>query len=308
MHRSTAALFLPLVLLLAGCLSYHAGPLPGEPEEGTFLDIDGARIHYVEVRPEEGEPKATLVLVHGFGASLHEWDILLATLKARGYRAVALDLLGHGWSSRPEGGDYSIAGQAALVLKVLERLKVSEFVAVGHSWGSAVALQLTLSAPERVRRVVLYNGMFYDDQQPVMFAWARAPVMGEVLFGAFYGERSDEKLEFGFYAPERFVTERTVEQIEALMERPGTNAAALATIRSIRFADLEPRYREVAQPVLILWGREDRVTPVSFGERMLHVLPDADLVVLPRCGHLPMVEVPRASSKALLRFVAEGGS
>jgi pimeloyl-ACP methyl ester carboxylesterase len=307
MLRRPIILLLPL-LLLAGCLSYHAGPLPGEPEDGTFLEIDGDRIHYAEVRPEEGEPRATLVLIHGFGASLHEWDILLATLKASGYRAVAIDLLGHGWSSRPEGGDYSIEGQAALVLKVLDRLKISDFVAVGHSWGSAVALKVAVEAEERVSRIVLYNGMFYDDQQPVMFAWARAPLMGEVLFGAFYAERPDEKLAFGFYAPERFVTETTVEQIEALMKRPGTNAAALATIRAIRFADLEPRYREIQKPVLLLWGREDRVTPVGFGERMLHVLPDADLVVLPRCGHLPMVEVPRAASKALLRFMAESGS
>ena len=60
-------------------------------------------------------------------------------------------------------------------------------------------------------------------------------------------------------------------------------------------AELEARYREVKAPTLLLWGREDRVTPLRFGERLLSELPDARLEVFPRCGHLPMVEVPHAS-------------
>ena len=86
---------------------------------------------------------------------------------------------------------------------------------------------------------------------------------------------------------------------------PGTSAAALAAVRGQRYALIEDRYREITAPVLLLWGREDKVTPLVVGERLVSELPDARLQVYARCGHFPMIEAYAASTRALADFLAE---
>jgi haloalkane dehalogenase len=309
-----AALFAAVGALLAGCLSWHPGALPGEPADATFAQLGEVRLHYVDVRPRQapapdagesvGAPRGTIVLLHGFGASSGEWGLLVPVLADAGYRVIAPDLLGHGWSSRPDA-DYSIAAQAHRVLALAEALGVAHFDVVGHSWGSAVALDVVRQAPERVRRVALYNGLFFQDQRPALFGWVRAAGMGELVVGAFYVERLEDKLAWAFFDPERALTQTAVERAEAELARPGTRAAALAGLRALDLAELERTYSGLTQPVLLVWGREDAITPLEYGERLANQLRDARLVVVPRCGHVPMVEVPHASSAALLRFLEE---
>jgi pimeloyl-ACP methyl ester carboxylesterase len=194
------------------------------------------------------------------------------------------------------------------VVALADQRGVDQFALVGHSWGSAVSLAVAMAQPKRVSRLALYNGMFFQDQQPVVFWWARAPVLGELIYGAFYPDRQDEKLAFAFYDPERHVDEQTVEAVERLMDRPGTLAAALEGVRAMDYTELEERYGTVRQPVLIMWGREDRVTPLDYGERLQNRLPNARLVVYPQCGHLPMIEAAGATTSELLRFLEEGQS
>jgi len=301
---------LPALLLLAAlalgtgaCPAFHAQPLPDAPEDGRYLDLGDTHVHYEDTPPAPGvRPRGVVVLVHGFGATLREWSGLVPVLAAAGWRAIAVDLRGHGWTSRPDG-DYSLDGQAQLVVDLLDRLGVDRFALVGHSWGSAVALTITDKVPDRVRRVALYNGMFFRDQEPVIFAWSRVPALGEIIYGVFYSERVDEKLAFTFYDPEAWLTEDLVEGAEALQDRPGAAAAALATIRALDLEALEPVYPTIRQPVLLLWGREDQVTPLVWGERLSNLLPDARLRVFPRCGHLPMVEAARPATREVLEFL-----
>ena len=290
---------------LPGCLAFHAQPLPSPPEGATFLDIDDTRVRYIDQPATTGLDLGTVVLVHGFGASTTEWLQLIPALNDAGFRTIAMDLRGHGWSTRPDG-DYSIEGQATLVLDLLGRLDVDGFSLIGHSWGSAVALQTLLQARDRVDRVVLYNGMFFDDQQPTLFDWARLPGLGEVIYGAIYPERVEDKLAFAFYDPAAHITEDIVDQLHASMARPGTLAAALAGVRAMDYAPLEAAYASIDQPVLLLWGREDEVTPLEYGERLQNQLPNAQLIVIPRCGHLPMLEVPVRTSGEVVRFLEAG--
>ena len=305
-EETGCATFLALCLFTTvGCMSFHPGPLPGEPKDATFLKVAGTRTHYIDAPPKTEEPKGTVVLIHGFGASLTEWAQLIPVLNKEGWRVVALDLRGHGWSGRPNA-DYSIDAQAQLVLALLDELKIARFAVVGHSWGSAVALQIVNRAPARVTRVALYNGMFFNDQQPVVFQWARVPLVGEFIVWAFYHERADERMAFAFYDPEKHVTEDIVERLSEYIQRPGTLAMTLAGIQAIDYEALELVYPSIQQPVLLLWGREDEVTPFAYGERLANMLPNARLKVVPRCGHLPMVEVPTVTSTALVRFLGEG--
>ncbi len=290
------ALRLLLALLASGCLSHHTGPLPGEPRNARFADVGGARIRFTDV----GEGPA-VVLVHGFASSLDVWPDVVKALQKR-HRVIALDLKGFGWSDRPEG-DYSPAAQAQLVIALLDKLGVEKASFVGHSWGASVVLTLALRTPERVDRIALYDAWVYEAQLPTAFLFARADGVGEAIFGLFYDQRADDKIALAFYDPDA-VPQALVDEVEEQLERPGTTAAALAAVRGQRYEDLEKRYREIRQPVLLLWGREDRVTPLDIGERLSKELPHAELVVFPQCGHFPMIEARHPSTRALAAFLA----
>ncbi len=284
--------------IAGGCLAFHQGPLPGEPGDATFAQVEGARVRYVDAGPRDAP---AVVLLHGFASSIETWLPLLPALE-RDHRVLALDLKGFGWTDRPEG-DYSPEAQARLVFALMDARGIRRAAVVGHSWGASVALAMALAAPERVERIALYDGWVYEEQLPTFFHWSRASGIGELLFALYYDQRPDEKLELAFY-DRRYVTEELVEAVERALERPGTKAAALAAVRGQRFVELQARYRELEQPALILWGREDRVSPLSFGERLSKELPHARLVVFPQCGHFPMIEAAAPSTRELLDFLA----
>jgi uncharacterized protein (TIGR04551 family) len=284
-----------LLCVLAGCPSFHAGALPGAPADATFVDADGIHVHYREY----GSGPA-VVMIHGYGASLESWAAI-APVVATHHRVIAVDLKGFGWTSRPDG-DYSPAAQATLVWHVLDKLGVDDVAIVGHSWGTSVALAMAVEHPERTRRVALYDAYVYDDQVPSFFRWAQLSGLGEILFGLFYDERIEDRAPLAFY-DERWVTQARVDRVERDMDRPGTTAAALAVARGHHFAALHEKLVSFTKPVLLLWGAQDQVTPVSFGHRLVNELRDATLHVYEHCGHIPMVEARNASTRDLVEFL-----
>jgi len=284
-----------LVALVAGCPSFHAGPLPGAPSDATFVDVDGVHVHYRET----GSGTA-VVLLHGYGASLESWAGVAPDVAAH-HRTIAIDLKGFGWTSRPDG-DYSPAAQAELVWHVLDKLGVDDVAIVGHSWGTSVALSMAVAHPERTRRVALYDAYVYDDQVPSFFRWAQLSGLGEVLFGLFYTERIEDRAPLAYH-DERWVTQARVDRVERELDRPGTVAAALAVARGHHFAALHRQLATFAKPVLLLWGADDQVTPLGFGHRLVNELANAELKTYPRCGHIPMVEARASSTRDLVAFL-----
>lgn len=279
-----------------GCAgSFHQGPMPGEPKDASFLEIEGTRVRYTD--QGEGPP---VVLLHGFASSLETW-LTVAPILEKKHRVITLDLKGFGWTDRPDG-DYSPATQARLVWGLLDARGVEQTAVVAHSWGSSVALSMALSQPQRVSQIALYDAWVYEEQLPTFFLWSRSPGVGEALFGMFYKERPDEKMARAFF-DQRYVTHALVQDVERALDRPGTVAAALAAVRGQRFAEVQKRYRTIQQPTLLLWGRDDEVTTLPFGERLSLDLPHARLVVYPRCGHFPMIEAASSSTSELASFL-----
>jgi pimeloyl-ACP methyl ester carboxylesterase len=295
---SRAHLLVASLLALFGCSpAFHRGALPGEPRDARYAEVAGTRVRYVD----EGKGPA-VVLLHGFASSLDNWKRVRPALRTQ-HRVLALDLKGFGWSDRPEG-DYSPRAQAQLVRAFLDKRGVDDVAVVGHSWGASVAMQLALNDAKRVRRVALYDAWVFEEQLPTAFHMARTPGIGELIFGAFYDERIDEKMASAFF-DRRHVTEAFVEEVERGLERPGSTAAALAAARSQHFDQVQQRYPKMDKPTLLIWGREDRITPLHYGERLARTLPAAKLVVYPRCGHFPMIEAAAESTRELRAFLAQ---
>jgi pimeloyl-ACP methyl ester carboxylesterase len=296
--------WLVVIFGITGCLSFSPGTPAGAPKDATFLRVADTTVRYLDV----GQGPA-VVLLHGFASSMDNWNAVIPELK-NNHRVIALDLKGFGYTSRP-AGDYSPQAQARLVLELLKERGVESFSLVGHSWGSSVALQIALMAPEKVDRIALYDAWVYAEQLPTFFWWSRASGVGETLFALFYNERPADKISSAFYDP-TIIDQRFVEAVEESLSRPGTRAAALEAVRGQRYEEWQEDYKKIEQPTLLLWGREDAVTLLKFGERLERELPNAELVVYPRCGHFPMKEAQTASTKRLVEFlaptIADGGA
>lgn len=286
------------VMSLFGCAGFYRGSLPDAPKDARYLDIGGVNIRY-----ETAGSGPAVLLIHGYGSSLDIWKADVMPRLAHRHKVVAIDLKGFGFSGRPPG-DYTPAAQARIAWAVLDKLGIRDVALVGHSWGASVVLRMALQKPARVRRIALYSAYVFEEQVPSFFLWARAGGIGEALFSLYYRERVEERVALAYYN-QSFVTQARIDRVERELARPGAVAAALATARGQRYAAVQRRYKTIKVPVLLLWGENDVVTPLPFGQRLYSLLPNARLKRYPRCGHLPMVEEASASTMDLARFLAE---
>jgi pimeloyl-ACP methyl ester carboxylesterase len=284
--------------LVSACASFQTGPSETLPDHERVTIAGRGQLRVLEVNP--GAPK-TVLLVHGYGASSASYKPVMKTL-GESLRVIAVDLPGFGKSDKREG-DYSPEALADVLAQILDQKGVQRAHVVGHSWGCSVALAFALRHKDRLDKLVLISSFVYDDQLLPMMRWTRASkASGDALYALFYRQLIGERLYLNFRDPQ-LVTEAVVDDVEASMARPGAVAAATQAARGMHFDRLETEYKKVEAPTLIVWGRDDRVARLPFGERLARDLPKAQLVVLPSCGHIPMWECTGETTLALKGFL-----
>src|SRR5262245_57293299 len=148
----------------------------------SFAEVDGMRIHYQEFG-EDNNP--VMLLIHGYSASTFSWRTAAPLLAEDGFRVIAVDLIGFGFSSKPGWFDYTIGSQARIVERFMDRLGIGSAILIGSSYGGAVAGTLALDYPERVSKLVLVDAVAND--RPLnhpLVQLVKTPLIGEVV-GAF---------------------------------------------------------------------------------------------------------------------------
>jgi len=286
------------LLALAGCVHFQEGPVDYGKPAAEFANLRGRRVHFVD----RGKGPRTVVLVHGYGASKASFEELIDRL-APELRVIALDLPGFGFSDRYPG-DYSPEALADDLAALLDARGVQRASVLGHSWGASIALAFALRHPDRLDKLVLMSAWCYTDQLTPFFDWVQVPGLGEMIMTLFYPQRTGDKLALNFAHPEKFVTAERVDKVEENLARPGALATLLAAARGMsHFAELEPQYPKIATDTLLVWGQEDRVALLPFGERLAHELPHARLVVIGDCGHIPEIECPEPTAHAIGDFL-----
>jgi len=284
--------------LLAGCATFQTTPSETLPAEERLTLEGRGQLRVIELNPGASQ---TVLLVHGYGASSASYRPVMKAL-AEHLHVIAVDLPGFGRSDK-RAGDYSPEALADVLAQVLDKKGVARAHVVGHSWGCSVVLAFALRHRARLDRMVLASAFVYDEQLLPMMRWARASrATGEALFTLFYRQGIGERMYLNFRDP-ALVTEKVVEDVEQSMARPGAVAAAAAAASAMHFDVLERDYAKIDAQTLVLWGRDDRVARLGFGERLARDLPHARMVVLPACGHIPMWECTGEATIALREFL-----
>ncbi len=280
------------------------GELP-HPDASRFTVVDGVRLHYQEF----GAPNApALVLLHGYCSSSYTWKDVAEPLATAGYRVIAPDLKGFGFSEKPADRRYHVQDHAQLVIGLLDRLGIEAPTLVGNSFGGAVALSCALMWSTRVSALVLIDAAYNDaplQQYPFsLYARiARTWLVGETAVPLLMAtRRTAETLLRGFFHDQQVVTPDRVAAYFRPLRTVEGQRAALTTARQWDLNWIEQELDGVTVPTLIIWGEYDRSIPVALGVRLRARLAHAEFVVIPDCGHIPEEERPEETTALIVDF------
>ena len=305
-RRALQTALLSLALLVGAC---RARPIPeaerypaGTPFRAQYRIVDGTRLRMIDSGNGGGTP---VVLIHGIGASMYGWRYAVPAIVAAGYRVVAFDNRGFGFSEKPAHG-YHNADYVRLVVALLDSLGISSAVLVGHSMGGAIAAEVALTHPDRVRGLVLIDAAGYGIRWPGVLKIARWPFIGAVAT-AFRGRWITGRILRSTFADPSRVTEAAVDQYYAPVPDANFGRALRGVLREFRFDSLGGgRLARVQTPTLILWGDTDRLMPLRDGARFARDLPRSEFVVIQRAGHDAQEESPDQVNRLLLDFLKAG--
>jgi pimeloyl-ACP methyl ester carboxylesterase len=270
-----------------------------------WVPVDGRSVNAIDVG--DGPP---VVLVHGLGGNWQNWLTVIPELVERGHRAIAFDLPGFGHSEMP-AQDIAIPRYGLVVDAVLDALAVEGPAAVvGSSMGGLIAAELAISRPARVERLVLVSAAALWNEQmrarPLVVAskvsrfYAPLLVSGWEVIARLPRLRHEALRAGGIRNPSRITAPLAYELLSGV-GKPGF-IDALQALYDYRIRDRLP---EIACPTLIVWGADDPVVPLRHAFEFEQLIPNARVVVFPRAGHAPMLELPQRFNPVLLDFLAE---
>ena len=271
-------------------------------EHSCFVDVDGVRVHYQEAGDKHAP---AMVLIHGFASSTLVWSKVFLKLAEAGYQVIAPDLLGYGYSAKPRNGEYTIAGQAKLLARLLDRLGIPRALFVGSSYGGAVAATCALDYPDRVEKLILVGAV--NNNRPLEFTLMRlfgSRVFGDVVSPLLIGSRHLLRRRMkGVYDRHSWVLdERRVEARHLPLRAAGTQRAIIRTVRGWDAERISRDAHLIKQPTLLLWGETDSEIPLADGERLHQEIRGSRLIVFLNCGHIPHEEYPEAFTNVVTDF------
>ena len=278
----------------------EGGPMSvDDPELGRMVTTGGFRTNVHD--RGAGRP---VVLIHGSGPGVSAWANWRGVIPvlAERFRGVAPDMVGFGFSDRPDGFVYSRAAWIDQTLALIDALDLGEVDVVGNSFGGAIALALAIAHPERVRRLVLMGsvGLSFPITEGLEAAWGHEPSLAAMrrLLDLFAFDRG-------------LVTDELAELRHRASIRPGFHESFSAMFPAPRqrgvdaLASREEDIRRLPHETLIIHGRDDRVIPLDVSIRLSGLIDRSQLHVFGRCGHWTQIEHAARFTRLVGDFLAE---
>lgn len=269
------------------------------PEIANSIQIGECTLNY----HDQGQGEVIL-LIHGSGPGVTAWANwrgVIPTLSQQA-RVIAPDMLGFGYSQCPS--DWKLAPQTwvSSLVGLLDALDVQRVSIVGNSFGGAIALAFAKAFPQRVQRLVLMGaaGLSFPLTQGLDKVWGyqpSLPAMRELMevFAYDHGLISDDLVRMRFEASIRDDVQSRFAQLFPAPRQQGVEMLALA----------EDDLRALTLQTLLIHGRDDQVIPLEVSERMLRLIPHAQMHVFGECGHWVQIERASAFTRLLVDFLIE---
>jgi 4,5:9,10-diseco-3-hydroxy-5,9,17-trioxoandrosta-1(10),2-diene-4-oate hydrolase len=267
--------------------------------EGKFADIgDGLRMHY----HEQGEGPA-VVFLHGSGPGASGWSNFRHNyphFADSGFRTLLPDTLGYGYSSKPEGVDYTLDFLVGAVERFLAAVGVERCAVVGNSHGGAMSIRLALRRPELVERLVLMAPGGLEERETYMKMDGIRAMMRAFMDPAGITRASMRRVfELQLHDPSLVTEELLDERVQIAELQPKR------VLTSMQVPNLAQDIARLACPVFALWGVDDKFCPMSGAVTIAQRCKRARVLLLSECGHWVMVEKAALFNDASVRFLKE---
>ncbi|TYB85866.1 MAG: alpha/beta hydrolase [Kosmotoga sp.] len=265
-------------------------------QDVKYIKVNGEKIAYREAGEENSE---VLVLIHGFLGSSYDYSRIIPSLAER-YHIIAPDLIGFGFSTKNEKLDYSKKSLSEFVYLTLIELNIYKFNVLGHSMGGEVALNLVLTHPESVSKLILIDsGGYLQNERRLPSNEFIGSLYLRTVFQNYLLQRSIFKL--AFY-------DREVVQISGF--KPAYSMVYNIPSKTLyKFnsdddsGSITEKIKTIKTPTLIMWGDKDQLIDVKYAKIFNEDLLDSQLVIIKDSGHIPHIEKPNETLKAIYEFL-----
>jgi 2-hydroxy-6-oxonona-2,4-dienedioate hydrolase len=261
------------------------------------VQVFGQKIHYLEAGSGP-----TVILLHGLGGDASNWAATLPAL-AKSFHVFVPDQIGFGASDKPLA-NYRVGMLVDFLDGFCKKLGITKATVVGNSLGGWTAMAFTLAHPDKVERMVLVDSAGFSFEhlggskptREMLEVMNVSTVQGaKTLLGIILANKS-------------LATDAAAENLLAEHLRKNDGYTIERFIDSILRGDdvVDGKLAGIKVPSLVVWGREDLLTPLAGGKMMANEIGGSEIVILDHCGHVPQLECSAPFNAALIKFLGSG--
>jgi len=261
-----------------------SGEMKQNPEIGKSIDVNGVKVNYHDYGT--GEP---VIFIHGSGPGVTawaNWRLVLPKISEK-RRALAPDMVGFGYTDRPEGIEFNMETWGSQLIGFMDALEIEKADLVGNSFGGALALWMAIRVPERIGRIVLMGSMGVEFKltKGLDDVWGYTPSFEQM-----------ERALYSFVSNKSMINPDLVQMRYDASVRPGyqeTFGRMFPAPRQDGVSMMACPYADITKVMhetLVVHGREDEVIPTETSYALFNLIPNAQLHMFGNCGHWTQIE------------------
>ena len=270
-------------------------------DNSSFINIDGVNIHYTD----EGTGPVILLL-HANYANLIDWKPWVKTLSPN-YRIIRMDIPGHGLTEADPLNDYSMPRTVFLIERLISSLGIKQLSVVGASLGGTIGIHFTRNNPEIVDHLILVSPGALNPRVRGSNEPAKLPKAFNLMTQITPRLLVKGLLTGGFGDPSN-ISEELITRWHDLLLREGQRDAQMARMRQYVSGDIDQVIKQVKAPVLIMWGKKNKVVPVELAYEMKNLLVNShsiEMIIYESGGHQLVQELGQETAVDALEYLVQ---
>ena len=322
------AIIICICILIVSYCSYksHAREIYSNhddaPPNGFFIKAHDIDIFY---QREGQKNKPTVLLIHGTGAWSEIWRDTITHLVNNNFDVIAVDVPPFGYSDKPEGSfSYSRTVQAKRIIDLINKLNLDKVNVIAHSVGSRPAIEAVYQIQNKINSLVLVDAAlgFNTDKNISQFEQNSPSIIEEIIFNihpirnslmASYATNPyfSKNIFKSFVHKKDSVTDKMVITLQKPLTLENMNRAQADWLEFLMI-DEDNSYTSdfqslsnITTPTLLIWGKEDNITPLWQGKKLQKLVPNSQLQIIDNSGHIPYIEDMDTFNKKVLKFLKE---